>query len=304
MESQNRNLVIIIFVALAALCLVALVVGVAGVSWLRGFSSGEGGGIGRNSDRIEQTFEVGESPSLTIDNFTGDVTIRAGEGGVIEVIAVKKASTSRNLERIELEMTERDGGLVIETRKPSALARASVDFEITTPADTRLDLDVGTGDLSVSGLAGGVKAGIGTGNVEATDLAGNVEMEVGTGDVTITGVEIQVDIHCGTGDVDIRGASGPARLDVGTGNIEFEGAPEGDCRFETGTGDIRLKLPAELNVKVDLEVGTGSIDVDYDVVGDVSRRDVEGTIGSSDQASVEGTIYAHTGTGSIDLVQR
>jgi DUF4097 and DUF4098 domain-containing protein YvlB len=300
MESRSRNLWIIGFVIVAILCLCALVVAVAGVSWIRDLSSDGGGEIGRNSERIEQAFEVGESPGLTIDNFTGDITIRAGEAGIIEVVAVKKASSSGNLERIDLEMTERDGGLIIETRKPSALSRASVDFEITTPADTRLDLRVGTGDVDVGGLTGGAAVDTGTGDVELRNLAGGVEVDIGTGDATLMGVDGEANVHSGTGNMSVLGASGPARLDVGTGDIDYEGAPEGDCRFETGTGDIRLKLPADLNVRVDLEVGTGSIDVGYDVEGDVSRRDVRGTIGSGQ----EGTISAETGTGDIDLVRR
>lgn len=305
MESRNRNVWIFVFVALAVLCLCAILIGIAAVTWLGGLSIGDGGGVGQTSERLDESFEVGEAPRLTVENFTGDVTILAGESGLIRVVATKKASSSKDLERIEVAMTAQDDGLLVRARKTSAfLGAASVKLEITTPAATRLDLNIGTGDAAVSGLAGGVKVDIGTGDLEAGDLAGIVEVDVGTGDTTVSGTDIEVQIHCGTGDIDARGASGPARLDVGTGDIEYEGDPRGDCSFETGTGGIKLALPDDLDARVDLDTGTGSIDVDFDVTGRVSRREVKGVIGRGDGESIEATIYARTGTGSIDLIRR
>lgn len=305
MESRNRNVWILVFVALVALCLCAILIGVAGAIWLGGFSIGDGGGVGQISEQLDESFEVGEAPLLTVENFTGDVTIVAGESGLIRVVATKRALSSRDMERIEVTMTAQSNGVLIRAKKTTSfLGAASVKFEITAPAGTQLALDVGTGDADVSGLTGGTKVELGTGDFEARELAGNVQVDVGTGDTTVSGTDIEVQIHSGTGDISVRGASGPARLDVGTGNIEYEGDPRGDCSFETGTGGIKLALPDDLDARVDLDTGTGSIDVDFDVTGRASRREVKGVIGRGDGESVEASIYARTGTGSIDLIRR
>ena len=98
----------------------------------------------------------------------------------------------------------------------------------------------------------------------------------------------------------MRGAVGPVRVDLGAGQITYEGAPSGDCRFQTGAGEIVLRLPDNPNVRIDVGTGLGSVDVDFDVDGHVSPRSVEGVIGDGRQ----GSIYAHTGVGSVSVKRR
>jgi DUF4097 and DUF4098 domain-containing protein YvlB len=86
----------------------------------------------------------------------------------------------------------------------------------------------------------------------------------------------------------------------GAGNIGYQGTPYGDCRFETGAGNITLMLSADLNMQVEFQTGMGIIDVEFPVDGQVTSRRVQGFIGSGDQ----GTIYAKTGAGNIDVIRR
>ena len=281
MENKNRNAWIIAAVALviACFCMLAILVAVA-AGWLVAAPIRLQGVPGSQQERIEQVFEAGAAPSLTVDNFAGSVTVRAGEAGVIRVIATKKAPLGTGLEQIDITMTPQDDGLVIKTQRRGISSNTSVDLEVTVPADTQLDLQTGAGSVDVHGLQGKVKA------------------NTGAGSVTIEDVTAEIEAHTGAGSLELRGVSGPARLDTGAGSIQYEGAPQGDCRFETGTGSILLTLPEDLNMAVDLQTGMGDVSVGFAVDGQVSRREVKGTIGSGDQ----GTIYAHTGTGSIDLI--
>jgi DUF4097 and DUF4098 domain-containing protein YvlB len=228
------------------------------------------------------TFAVADSPALTVDNFAGNVTVRAGEAGTIRVVAVKRAASEGDLRRIEVRMRKRDGGLEITTDKPSGLQTAWVALEITAPRRTRVDLNTGGGNVSVSGLDGRVEMDTAGGNIELSDASGEIHMETGGG---------KIDISNASGEIDAR---------TGGGSIAYQGTPQGSFRFDTGAGDIRLRLPAELNVKVDLDTGTGEIDVDWPVDGQVSKRRVRGTIGSGD----EGEIEAHAGAGNIDLISQ
>jgi DUF4097 and DUF4098 domain-containing protein YvlB len=234
------------------------------------------------SEALEESFAVGDAPTLTVDNFAGAVTVRAGESGTIRVVATKRAAREKDLDRIEVEMKEQDGGVAIETDRPSGWKNASVELEITAPANTRVDLYTGAGDVIVR------------------DLSGKVRVDSGAGDVEIDGASGEVDAHTGAGDIDVRDASGLVRLDTGAGDIDYQGQPRGDCRFDTGAGSIKLRLPDDVNVTVDLDTGAGDIDVDMDVDGKVSKREVRGTIGSGD----EGEIRAHTGAGDIDLISQ
>ena len=263
MESKNRNVWIIVAVIVVVLCCCVLAVAAAAVGLFATWPLDWTGVTSLQSERSEQTFAVGETPSLKIDSFAGNVIVRTGQSSVIRVAATKNARSKDDLDRIEVGVSERDGGLVIKTEKPLSIQNASVDLEITTPAGTRLDVDTG---------------------------AGNVDLNDSTG---------EIDAHSGAGNINVRGAAGTARLDTGAGSIRYQGTPQGECRFETGAGSITLTLPADLNVQVDLETGTGEIDVDFAVDGTVTRRDVQGVIGSGAQ----GTIYARTGAGNIDVVR-
>jgi hypothetical protein len=279
MESKNRNVWIIVAVIVVVVCCCAALVAAAGIvittagvgwfttqpsGWFAGQPPDWPGVTSLQSERSEESFVAGDAPSLEIDSFAGNVTVRAGEAGTIGVAATKKARSQDDLDRIEVQVSELDGGLVIKTVKPSSLYNVSVDFEITTPADTDLRAHTGAGNMSVCCLNGVVSVDTGAGNVDSDDVTG------------------RIDAHSGAG------------------NIDYQGAPQGDCSFEVGAGNINLILPADLSAEVDIETGMGNVDVGFSVDGQVTGRKVQGVIGSGAQ----GTIYAHTGAGNIDVVRR
>lgn len=319
MESRNRNvwIIVAIVLVLACCCLAVAAAGAAAwfVSWPAGWT---GMGSVQEAGLGERTFEVGSSPDLSVDTFAGSVTVRTGSPGEIRVVATKRAPRSSDLERIEVEMVEQGDGLEVRARNPRRVSNASVKFEITAPAGTRLDAHTGAGSMDVSGLQGGVRVDTGSGSVTLRDLKGDVDahtgsgsiearnvegrltLDTGSGRVTITDVNGEAKVHTGSGGIDVYNARGTGGFDTGSGGIEYEGSCQGECRFKTGSGSITLRLPADLDARVDLHTGSGSIDVAYPVDGQASRNDVQGVIGSGDGA----TLYAHTGTGSIQLTSR
>jgi hypothetical protein len=319
MESKNRNIwIVVAFVVIVlCLCVVAAAVMVAGSLFITR-SETSGVAIVAGQARIEQTFDVGAAPNLRIDNFAGSVTVRAGERGQIRVVATRRAGRAADLGRIQVAISEREGGLVVETTKPFGLSNASVQIEIVTPTDTRLDLHTGSGSVDVVGIHGGVVVDTGSGSVTARDLGGVTELHTGSGSVEVRdvdgGLQVdsgsgslslfnvvgEIDAVTGSGSIDVRGAQGSVHLDTGSGSLDYEGIPQGGCRFETGTGSIVLRLPSDLDADVELETGSGTVDVRFAVEGTVSRSHVKGTVGGGGEVS----IYAHTGTGNIDVVSR
>jgi hypothetical protein len=102
-------------------------------------------------------------------------------------------------------------------------------------------------------------------------------------------------------DLDIRVPPGALmNLSNGAGSIDYQGRPRGDCSFNVAAGTIKLRLPDDINVTVDLVTGVGSIFLDFTVDGQVSNNVVNGTIGSGD----EGEIHAHTAVGNIHLIRQ
>jgi hypothetical protein len=278
MERNTRGIWTFLIVAfvLMGLCVVVVIAAALGAITLPKLDLGAGTS---GADRVERSFEVGASPSLTIKNFAGGVTVRAGQEGTIQVIATKKGWPKSRRDQITIDMTQAGTGVAVETKLPGGLGTVYVDLDITTPAGTRLDLHTGSGGVDVEGITGDLVIDTGSGGVDLRDVPGAIR------------------VTTGSGGIDVVAGGGPAVLKTGSGGIDYEGTPQGECRFETGSGGIDLSLPATLNVAVDLSTGSGGIEVNYDVSGQVSRNKVKGTIGTGDQ----GSIYAHTGSGSIDL---
>jgi hypothetical protein len=265
MGSKNRNVWIAVIVVLViACCGVLALAGGAGV-WLVGRYAESGarpfGLGGQYRERVEETLAVGDAPSLDIANFAGSITVRAGEEGEVRVVATKRASSQNRLDRIEFSASEANGQVVIETKKPFTTGNAYVELEITAPADSRLDLSTGAGEVDLRDIIG------------------------------------RLDIHSGAGTVDVRGARGTVRVNLGAGRITYQGVPSGDCRFQTGAGEIILRLPEDSSVRIDLGTGMGAVEVDFDVDGRVSQRSAEGVIGDGRQ----GSISARTGVGGVTL---
>ena len=282
MESKNRGVWIFLVVVLVGACCFALAVAGGAAGWFLFVSDGRSVQMGGGEARSAGTYQVGSAPLIEIENFAGRVIVRAGDGDGVEVVATKKAPLTSNLERIEVDVIERDGSLMIETGKPATYRNVSVDLEITVPAGSFL------------------RAQTGAGSVEVYDLTGDIELDSGAGSLTIVGVSGEIEAHTGAGSIDVQGAVSRVRLDTGAGSIDYQGTPVGDCEFESGAGSITLRLPAGLNASVDLETGVGTVSSDFAIDGSVSKREVRGTIGGGDGAR----IYAQTGTGSIQFVRR
>jgi hypothetical protein len=278
MESKNRNVWIIVAAVVALGCCCALAA-FAGAMAMLELSVPDLNLGSLQRERIEETFNVGEAPFLDITNFAGDVTIRPGQDSTIYVVATKRSMGRGNLDRIRVDMTKRGDSVVISTRTLNRTGSNSVELEISAPPGTRVELDSGAGNVDIRGLSG------------------PIEVDNGAGNISIRDVDGQIDANSGAGTFDVRNVSGQVRLGLGAGEITYEGNPTGDCRFHTGAGNISLRVPDDLNMKVDLGAGLGRVDVDFAVAGTVKPREVEGTIGDGSQ----GTIRAQSGAGNVSL---
>jgi hypothetical protein len=266
MEPRNRNVLIAVAVVLVIGCCCMLAAGAGAAAWFgaRTFDVASLDVGGSSRQRVDKTFAVGDTPTLDVTNFAGSITVRAGEGDAVHVVAVKKVGDQHRMDRIAIEMSQRGNDVVIRTRVVPRTGNASVGLDITAPAGSKLLLDTGAGTIDVRGITG------------------------------------PIDVNSGAGQVDLRGGQGPVTVDLGAGQITYEGALSGKNRFQTGAGEIRLWLPADLNMEVDLSTGIGTVGVEFYVDGLVKPRKVQGVIGDGSQ----GSITAGTGAGGVFLEQR
>jgi DUF4097 and DUF4098 domain-containing protein YvlB len=85
---------------------------------------------------------------------------------------------------------------------------------------------------------------------------------------------------------------------TGAGDITYVGVPRGYSRFETGEGDIDVRIPYNSNIGVQLRTESGEIDVGFAVSGLTGVHSViNGQIGTGADAY----LVAITGNGNISL---
>jgi hypothetical protein len=192
----------------------------------------------------------------------------------------------------------------------------SISYEITVPAGTRLEAHSGSGDLEVADVAGPVevstgsgnihvgriknavaahtgsgdirlegaasaRAATGSGNVVASGVRGDLDARSGSGDITATQQgKGAVDVDTGSGNIDLTGATGPLHVRAASGDITVLGAPSSDWDLSASSGNVRVRLPAQAGVDLDLRSNSGHIETSMPVTttGSQSKRELKGQV--------------------------
>ncbi|HNS50682.1 MAG TPA: hypothetical protein PKO09_05820 [Anaerolineae bacterium] len=219
---------------------------------------------GERTERVEETIDVGTAPELVVDSFAGRVTIRAGGDGSVRIVATKHVPAGVSPEEIVLTMRT-EGSRVRVTARPTQtnVTKRWVEFDITVPAQTALDVRTGAGAVEVRGVQG------------------------------------DLEVDAGAGGIEIEGAAGSARLTAGAGGIDYAGRPSGSCTFRVGAGGITLRFPADTDVEVDLAAGVGGVSSQLPVYGRVARHSIHGRLGTGEK----GRVSATAGVGGVNLLR-
>jgi len=231
---------------------------------------------GAGGDEIlEQSFQVGHSPRLVVGADNGSVLVETGPEGTISVLSVIS-----NKDDVDLSVTA-DGDVVtvqsattISGNLIGDRAEGAVDFTITVPPDTVIEIGTAVGPITVKGVRAGGRITDGAGSIELRGVSGEYSGGVGAGDIRVV-----------DGD-------GSFRFTTGVGSIMFDGVmvSGGSNEFETGVGDVTMTFPEGGGVEIAAATSTGMISNDLILTDELSET-------SSVGASISGTL----GDGGADL---
>ncbi len=171
----------------------------------------------------------------------------------------------------------------------------TIDYEISAPKGTALNLHSGSGDLEVDNLGRFLKADTGSGSVRAHGIAGPADLHTGSGDIELQQTAAgEVRATTGSGSVRINGLSGALTARTGSGDIEANGNLTGAAHLQSGSGSIRLHLGHDARYTVDASTGSGTIRVPGDRDGD--RHHLNQAVNGGGPL-----LEAHTGSGDIEV---
>jgi DUF4097 and DUF4098 domain-containing protein YvlB len=228
----------------------------------------------------DDSFVVGESPSVVVSGGNGSITVNPGTDGTVRVQA-----TLRKPDDVEYEIAQEGNTISVEaTVKRRGFFNfgesPGAEIEVTAPPNTRVELRTSNGRVEVHGMHQ-------SGTVRTSN--GAIVVEDVTGDF---------DISTSNGGVSIARARGTFDVETSNGRIEFDGelASGGDNRMTTSNGSVEIRLQGTPSVQLDASSSNGSVTTRLPILtkspGD--ERHVEGTIGAGDAE-----LFVRTSNGSV-----
>ena len=238
---------------------------------------------------------------LTVRNHNGPIDVRPATGTQVELRAEKRARYG-NISDVAFNVgTGSSGDVTICSTfrgndpcdrdrdgrwrdDDNGRRHVTVAMTVLVPRGTQVRVSTGNGAVTVERVGGEVNATTGNGRVNVRNTEGAVRVSTGNGDVEVRDVAGAVRVTTGNGRVSVSTARGPVEARSGNGDLDVRmtavQASE-DMTFSTGSGDVRVTLPADYNGDLDASTGNGSISSDFDlkVEGRLSPRRVRAAIG-------------------------
>jgi DUF4097 and DUF4098 domain-containing protein YvlB len=265
------------------------------------------------SQRVEgsfaRTLRVSEPVDLDVQTGSGDIEVRIGQPGTVQVDARVRAwawdsdEARARVREVEANPPVEQSGSVIRLGMDQGRRwnwdGVSISYVVTVPADTRLRTRSGSGDQLLAGVQRDVDASSGSGSVRIGSVAGVVRASAGSGDILVAGSGGGVEARTGSGDVIVNDA-GPGRTGVGTGSgsvrvmgvrgplslhtasgdIQVEGTPSEEWNLAASSGDITVVMRGSPGYDLEASTSSGRIESDAPVTvsGRLSRRALRGQV--------------------------
>lgn len=184
---------------------------------------------------------------------SGNVTVQTGETTTVDIKRVVRYRGA------EPGQTYRINGTVLQIDTHCGPS-CSVDYEIMAPKGVAVRGDNHSGDLSLAGVST-VDIQVGSGNVEVTGATGAVKVQTGSGDMRVADIAGDLELKTGSGNIDARGAGGKqTTARTGSGDVTITLTKAGNVRTHTGSGNVELTVPPG-SYRVDTRTGSGDEDL-------------------------------------------
>ena len=205
---------------------------------------------------------------LTSD--AGSITVNSGSAGSIAVQAKKFAGFGGNLNDVQINYNQSGDTVNVTVHRTGTFNffnATSVDFTITVPSTTDLQITTNAGSITVNGISGKMSLTSNAGTIGATQssLTGSSIFKTNAGSINFTGT-------------------------IGT---------TGTYDFETNAGSIDMTLSGSATFLLNASTDAGSINTSFPVTVNRSTAGAtaNGEVGNSPQA----TLTLKTNAGSITL---
>jgi len=115
-----------------------------------------------------------------------------------------------------------------------------IDLVVTLPKALALDIDDGSGGMTVEDIDADVVIDDGSGGIRVDRIAGNLEIDDNSGEVQVRDVAGDVRIEDGSGEITIVKVGGSVTVYDGSGDIDIEDVGRDVIIEDAGSGDVGI----------------------------------------------------------------
>jgi hypothetical protein len=276
---------------------------------------------------FDRTLTVNGPVTLHVSTGAGYIHVSPGSDSQVHIVGHVKSSgnswfggsSDDAVSRVASNPPINQAGNIIRVGEGSddSMRHVSIDYEITTPANTMLTAESGSGDLQLANLNGTVRAHTGSGSIRADKLGAGSRLETGSGSIEATNLmgsttlqtgsgEVRAELGSagdvvagtGSGSIKLTNVHGAIKAETGSGSLEISGQPTSPWKLETGSGDVSLQVGSGARFTLDAQTGSGSVKTDLPLTmrGSLDKHHVTGTVNGGGP-----TIKAETGSGDIRI---
>jgi DUF4097 and DUF4098 domain-containing protein YvlB len=168
--------------------------------------------VGTPKTEFRQSYALNPNGRVVIHNLYGDVQIQAWDRDMVLVQAVKNSTDPRRLDDAHIVVDSSSTLVSIRTQYAGSDAEhpASVDYRIMVPRSANLEnVKLINGGLSITGVAGPVKASSVNGSIRADKLEGQADLS------TVNGkLEAGFDRVSRSNPINLSSINGPIKLSI------------------------------------------------------------------------------------------
>src|SRR5262245_16260485 len=177
------------------------------------------------SDKVEREIGVEQVLPVTIDSFAGKVSVRAGDGDRVRVVAERHGWTDADRDDITIDVVRDEHGVQVRCRTARAHGHRWVALDVAVPPTSPTNISTQGGSIRVEGVRGPVTAETKGGAIRVDGAVGRATLDTLGGPVSVTDHKGPLRAHTKGGSIKVSGTlTETVDADTMGGSIQIDGA--------------------------------------------------------------------------------
>ncbi|MCK8046385.1 DUF4097 domain-containing protein [Shewanella sp. 1CM18E] len=220
-----------------------------------------------NHQKKQLQIDAKQIDTLVAETAAGDLNIQ-GVNGLTQIKVTADIYTYGDIDtNLSLKQSGSKAKLIAEFDSSINFKRSPyIDLTIQVPSNMMLDIDDGSGDIEIKGVAANIKVDDGSGDMWIKG-GNNLNIQDGSGSVDISNTTGKLTLEDGSGSINLQGIGGDTHIDDGSGDLSVQNV-NGRVVIDDGSGDIEVDNTLGLSI---IESGSGDLSVD-NINGSVSMH--------------------------------